>query len=104
MHLTAIVRLCAALGFLAIVPTPAGAWGDEGHQVIAVIAEAVLLPGVRNKVAQMLVDGKTVENGADLGIPGYTKVTVAKGPGKGIIVRGQGWVNVDKSNYKQYPF
>jgi simple sugar transport system substrate-binding protein len=52
----------------------------------------------------MLVDGKTVENGADLGIPGYTKVTVAKGPGKGIIVRGQGWVNVDKSNYKQYPF
>ena len=50
------------------------------------------------------LDGKTVENGADLGIPGYTKVTVAKGPGKGIIVRGQGWVNVDKSNYKQYPF
>ena len=28
----------------------------------------------------------------------------AKGPGKGIIVRGQGWVSVDKSNYKQYNF
>ena len=57
-----------------------------------------------NKVAQMLVEGKTVQNGADLGIPGYTKVTVEKGPGKGIIVRGQGWVNVDKTNYKQYNF
>ena len=57
-----------------------------------------------NKIALMLINGKTVQNGADLGIPGYTKVTVTKGPGTGIIVRGQGWVDVDKSNYKQYPF
>ncbi len=57
-----------------------------------------------NKIAKMLIDGKTVTNGMDLGLPGYTKVTVTKGPGKGIIVRGQGWVDVDKSNYKQYPF
>jgi simple sugar transport system substrate-binding protein len=57
-----------------------------------------------NKVAQMLVAGKSVENGADLGITGYNKVTVTKGPGKGVIVRGTGWVDVDKSNYKQYNF
>jgi simple sugar transport system substrate-binding protein len=57
-----------------------------------------------NKIAKMLIDGKTVENGADLGIVGYNKVTVSKGPGKGIIVRGAGWVDVDKTNYKQYPF
>jgi simple sugar transport system substrate-binding protein len=57
-----------------------------------------------NKVAQMLVDGKEVQNGADLGITGYNKVTVSKGPGKGVIVRGTGWVDVDKSNYKQYNF
>jgi simple sugar transport system substrate-binding protein len=57
-----------------------------------------------NKIALMLIHGQTVHNGDDLGIPGYTKVTVTKGPGKGIIVRGQGWVDVDKSNYKNYPF
>lgn len=57
-----------------------------------------------NKIAKLLIDGKTVENGANLGLPGYEKVTVSKGPGKGIIVRGQGWVSVDKSNYKQYNF
>ena len=57
-----------------------------------------------NKIALMLLQGKTVENGANLGLPGYEKVTVSKGPGKGIIVRGQGWVSVDKSNYKQYSF
>jgi simple sugar transport system substrate-binding protein len=45
-----------------------------------------------------------VHDGDNLGIPGYTKVTVTKGPGKGIIVRGQGWVDVDKSNYKNYAF
>jgi simple sugar transport system substrate-binding protein len=57
-----------------------------------------------NKVALLLLQGKTVHNGDDLGLPGYNKVTVTKGPGKGIIVRGQGWVNVDKSNYKNYTF
>ncbi|MGF6724695.1 simple sugar transport system substrate-binding protein [Paraburkholderia sp. GAS41] len=57
-----------------------------------------------NKIALMLVHGQTVHDGDNLGIPGYTKVTVSKGPGKGIIVRGQGWVDVDKSNYKNYSF
>ncbi|MEX3956673.1 LacI family transcriptional regulator [Trinickia symbiotica] len=57
-----------------------------------------------NKIAQMLIDGKTVKNGDNLGLPGYESVTVSKGPGKGIIVRGKGWVSVDKSNYKQYNF
>jgi len=31
-------------------------------------------------------------------------VTVEKGPGKGMIIRGAGWVRVDKANYKQYNF
>ncbi len=54
----------------------------------------------------MPVDGKQIEDGADLGITGYNKnkVTVSKGPGKGVIVLGTGWVDVDKTNYKQYNF
>lgn len=57
-----------------------------------------------NKVAKMLIDGKTVTNGMDLGVKGYNKVKVTKGPGAGIIVKGQAWVDADKGNYKQYPF
>jgi len=57
-----------------------------------------------NRIAKMLIDGKTVTNGMDLGLPGYNKLQVTKGPGRGIIVRGQGWIDVDKSNYKQYAF
>lgn len=59
---------------------------------------------VMNKVAKMLIDGKTVTNGMDLGVKGYNKVQVSKGPGNGVVIKGQAWVDVDKSNYKQYPF
>ena len=35
-------------------PLPAFAWGDEGHKVIALIAEHYLDPAVRSKVAKLL--------------------------------------------------
>ncbi|MAF04558.1 substrate-binding domain-containing protein [Herbaspirillum huttiense] len=57
-----------------------------------------------NKAAMMLVQGKKITDGMDLGIPGYNKVSVKKGPGVGVIVTGQAWVEVDKKNYKQYAF
>jgi simple sugar transport system substrate-binding protein len=57
-----------------------------------------------NKVAQMLLDKKPLTDGMNLGIKGYEKVKVTKGPGKGVVVKGQAWVDADKANYKQYPF
>ena len=44
-----------------------------------------------NKVAKLLLDGKTVTDGMDLGIKGYDKVKVTKGPGAGLVVKGQAW-------------
>ena len=40
----------------------------------------------------------------DLAIDLGTANTLVFARGKGIIVRGAGWVDVDKTNYKQYPF
>jgi len=57
-----------------------------------------------NKAALMLVQGKKITDGMDMGVPGYTKVSVKKGPGVGVIVTGQAWIEVDKTNYKQYAF
>ncbi|WP_028228396.1 autoinducer 2 ABC transporter substrate-binding protein [Paraburkholderia ferrariae] len=86
------------------LPTEAGKY-LEGGAINGIAFWDPKLAGIAmNKIALMLIQGKTVENGANLGLPGYEKVTVTKGPGKGIIVRGQGWVSVDKSNYKQYNF
>lgn len=59
---------------------------------------------VMNKVADMVLKGEEIKDGMDLGVPGYEKMTVIKGPGKGVIIQGQAWVDVDKSNYKDYPF
>jgi simple sugar transport system substrate-binding protein len=59
---------------------------------------------VMNKVADLVLKGEEITDGMDLGVNGYNKMTVTKGPGKGIIIQGQAWVDVDKSNYKDYPF
>ncbi|WP_134494767.1 substrate-binding domain-containing protein [Microvirga pakistanensis] len=59
---------------------------------------------VMNKVAQLVVEGKPITDGMNLGVKGYEKVSVKKGAGAGVIITGEAWVDVDKSNYKQYPF
>ena len=59
---------------------------------------------IMNKVAQMVLEGKKVTDGMNLGVKGYEKVSVTKGAGSGMIVRGSAFVDVDKSNYNNYPF
>jgi simple sugar transport system substrate-binding protein len=59
---------------------------------------------IMNKVAQMVLEGKKISNGMNLGIKGYEKVSVTKGAGAGMIIRGAAFVDVDKSNMKNYPF
>ncbi|WP_102958013.1 autoinducer 2 ABC transporter substrate-binding protein [Mangrovicella endophytica] len=59
---------------------------------------------VMNRVADMVLKGEEIKDGMDLGVAGYEKVSVKKGPGEGSILVGQAWVDVDKSNYGKYPF
>lgn len=59
---------------------------------------------VMNKVALMLIEGRPVSDGADLGVSGYNNVRVSKGPGRGLVLKGQAWVDVDRLNHGQYPF
>ncbi len=42
------------LSMLAALPRPAAAWGDEGHAVVALIAESFLEPEVRAQVNALL--------------------------------------------------
>ena len=52
-----------------------------------------------NKVARLVIDGKTVHDNDDLGVPGYAKISV-----KGRVIYGQAWVDVTKDNASEYPF
>jgi hypothetical protein len=53
-----LVGACAMLLCLTI-SRPARAWGDEGHEVIGLIAEHYVEPGVRARVLEMLRDDDT---------------------------------------------
>ena len=52
-----------------------------------------------NKVAQLVIAGKKIANGDNLGVLGYENVTV-----DGKIIYGQAWVDVTKANVAKYPF
>lgn len=54
---------------------------------------------VMNKVALMLLQGKKIEEGMDLGVPGYEKIRLV-----GKVIYGSAWVDIDKNNMDQYPF
>ena len=57
-----------------------------------------------NKVALLLLEKKPITNGMNLGVKGYEKVSVKKGPGQGLLVVGNAMVLVDKNTYKPYLF
>ncbi len=59
---------------------------------------------IMNKIAKMLIDGTEIKDGMDLGVPGYTNMHVKPGPGKGIIMTGQAWIDVNKDNLEKYAF
>jgi hypothetical protein len=57
---TPTVALAPALIIsLCCVPTPAHAWGDEGHEAVALIADHYLNPAVRTKVKSILAGDHT---------------------------------------------
>jgi len=59
---------------------------------------------VMNKVADLVLKGENIEDGINLGVPGYENMKVIKGEGKGIIIQGQAWLDADKTNYRDFPF
>jgi simple sugar transport system substrate-binding protein len=52
-----------------------------------------------NKLAVMVLDGKQITDGMDLGLKGYEKLSL-----KGHVLYGQAWVDVTKENTKDYNF
>jgi simple sugar transport system substrate-binding protein len=54
---------------------------------------------VMNKVAQMVLEGKKIEDGMDLGVPGYNKIKLV-----GRVIYGNAWIDISRDNMNQYPF
>lgn len=54
----------------------------------------------QNVVARMLLDGKKVEAGADLGVEGYGKISIEDK----VILGDKAWINVTKKNSGDYDY
>lgn len=52
-----------------------------------------------NKVALMVLQGQKIEDGMDLGVPGYEKIKLV-----GKVIYGSAWIDITKDNMDQYPF
>ena len=54
---------------------------------------------VMNALAVMALEGKTVSDGMNLGVPGYENVRM-----DGKILYGSAWIDVTRENMAQYDF
>ena len=54
---------------------------------------------VMNKLAVMILEGKEITDGMDLGVPGYNNIKI-----DGTVIYGSAWVDVTKENMADYNF
>lgn len=56
-----------------------------------------------NRVARLLLDKQPITDGMDLGVPGYRRVKVSKGPGGGWLIVGNAGVIATRDTYRKHP-
>lgn len=81
------------------LPSIAGQYLDTGAVDGIGFWDPAVAGEAMNKLAVMVMNGDSVTDGMDLGLPGYEKITL-----DGKVLYGQAWVNVNKDNMADYPF
>lgn len=86
------------------LPNPSAAYLDSGAITAIGFWDPQKAGMAMNAVAKLMLEGKEVTDGMDLGVEGYESVTVTPGAGKGLLIVGNGMVLADKDTYKDYLF
>jgi len=81
------------------LPSIAGQYIETGAVDMISFWDPAIAGYVMNTVAQMVIDGKEVTEGMDLGQTGYNSVSVV-----GKVIFGQAFVEVTAANLADYPF
>lgn len=81
------------------IPSYAAALVKDGTISLIACWDPALAGQAMNKVALMVTQGKTVAEGADLGVAGYEHVHVVEG-----VIYGAAWLDMDKVNIDKYNF
>ncbi|MEB3420086.1 substrate-binding domain-containing protein [Salipiger marinus] len=86
------------------LPNPSASYLDSGAITAIGFWDPQKAGMAMNAVAKMLLEGKELTDGMDLGVEGYNSVTLKDGPGEGKLLIGNGMVLADKDTYKDYLF
>ncbi|RCW93030.1 substrate-binding domain-containing protein [Marinomonas foliarum] len=86
------------------LPNPSAAYLDSGAITAIGFWDPQKAGMAMNEVARILLEGGQIEDGMNLGVDGYEKVSVRPGAGAGKLLIGNGMVLVDKETYKEHLF
>jgi simple sugar transport system substrate-binding protein len=84
------------------LPSVAGEFLDDGAVDRIFLWDPLVAGQAQDTLALMLIKGEKVDAGLDLGLPGYTNLKRIPGSPHGLA--GSGWIAIDKSNARDYPF
>jgi simple sugar transport system substrate-binding protein len=84
------------------LPSVAGEFLNDGAVDKMFLWDPLVAGQAQVKLALMLIKGEKIAPGLDLGLPGYRNLTRIAGTPHGLA--GSGWIAIDKSNVRQYPF
>ena len=84
------------------LPSVAGEFLDDGAVDKIFLWDPLVAGQAQDTLALMLIKGETIAPGLDLGLPGYRNLTRIPDTPQGFA--GAGWITIDKSNVRQYPF
>ena len=83
-------------------PSIAGTFFTDGSVDKIFLWDPAIAGEAQDTLALRLLRGRPIRAGLDLGLPGYRHLTRIPGSPHGFA--GSGWVDVDRSNAKRYPF
>ena len=86
------------------IPSYAGELLKTGAVDLAMCWDPATAGAAANVVAYKVIKGEKIEDGVDLGVPGYESVRIVKKENGVDVIYGKGWIKLDASNMDQYPF
>jgi simple sugar transport system substrate-binding protein len=86
------------------IPSYAGELLKTGAVDLAMAWDPATAGYACNVIALKVLKGEPITDGMDLGVPGYEKIKLTKGPNGVPLIYGSAWLEMDKTNADQYDF
>lgn len=86
------------------IPSYAGELLKTGAVDLAMAWDPMTAGYAANVVALKVINKEPITDGMNLGVPGYEKIKLAKGPNGVDVIYGNAWIKIDANNASDYPF